>query len=136
MISATNFEDTKFFHEKTSYVPTYQFNGMKLTAPTGKILVMVGFDYWTPNSVQMHIFIESPKALTKHFIREVFAYAFITANRKLVIGLTPGDNAPALEFNRRIGFKEVHRIADAWVDGVDIVAQVMRRDDCRWLRRH
>lgn len=136
MISATNHQDTKFFYEKTNYVPTMQFNGMKLTAPTGKILSMVGFDYWTPNSVQMHIFIDSPKAMTRHFIREVFAYVFITANRKLVIGLTPGDNAPALEFNRRIGFKEMYRVVDGWSDGIDIVEQELRRDDCRWLRRH
>lgn len=136
MISATNFHDAQFFHQKTSYVPTLQFNGMKLTAPTGKILVMVGFDYWTHNSVQMHIFIDTPKALTRRFIREVFNYIFITANRKLVIGLTPSDNTAALEFNRRIGFQQKHIVHDAWSDGVHVVLQELRRDDCKWIRRH
>lgn len=136
MISATNYEDMKFFNLKTSYIPSLSFNGMKLTAPTGKILSMVGFDFWTPNSVQMHIYIDSPRGMTRKFIREVFGYVFVTANRKLVIGLTPSDNAPALEFNRRIGLKEMYRVKDGWSDGIDIVAQEMRRDDCKWIRRH
>jgi hypothetical protein len=136
VIQATTVDDAKFFHHVTGYVPTLGFNGMKLTDVTGRILAMVGFDFWTPNAVQMHIYIQSPKYMTRKFIREVFNYAFITCGRGLVIGVTPSDNAPALEFNRRIGFVEKFRVEGGWSEDVDMVLQEMRAVDCRWLRKH
>lgn len=136
MILPTTVEDAKFFHYKTGYVPTLSFNGMKLTDISGRILVMVGFDFWTPNAVQMHIYVRNPKDVTRRFIREVFNYAFITCGRGLVIGITPSDNAPALEFNRRIGFHVTHTIRQGWSEYVDMVVQEMRANDCKWLRKH
>lgn len=136
MISATNVDDAKFFYAKTSYVPTLGFNGIKQTDRAGNIQVMVGLDFWTPNSVQIHIYIANPKHLTRKFIREVFNYIFVTCQRGLVVGITPSDNAAALELNRRIGFKQTYRVVDGWISGVDMVLQEMRVNDCKWLRRH
>lgn len=136
MIYATNVEDAKFFCEKTSYIPTFNFRGMKDCTPLGEIKAMVGFDFWTPNSVQIHVWIGNPKNLSRRFIREVFTHLFVTCKKKLVVGVTPSDNSAALELNRRIGFIEKYRISEGWDDGVDMVLQEIRIENCRWVRRH
>lgn len=135
MIEAANEADIQRFLEATSYHPTDQFKAIVMRDGAGEIQAMAGYDYWTPNAVQMHIWIAHPEAyLSKEFIQEGFGYPF-SSGRSLVIGVTPGDNTRALEFNRKIGFVEKHRIKDGWSLGTDMVIQEMRRDDCRWIPR-
>jgi hypothetical protein len=101
----------------------------------GKIYGFVGYDHWTENAVEMHIWLQGKHALTRKLLREAFTFPFVTCNKGVVIGVTPGNNASALEFNRSVGFKETYRIRDGWSLGTDMVIQEMRRDECRWLRR-
>lgn len=124
------------FYRKTQYVPTLSFKGMKNTSSSGLTLAMVGYDFWTPNSVNMHIWIADPRGFTRKFIRECFNYVFLTCNRGLVMGVIPSDNGPSLEVARRIGFKIVHTVKDGWSEGIDIFIHELRQEDCRWLRRH
>lgn len=134
MIEAANEADIQLFLKATSYQPTSQFKAI-VQRVDGEIHAMAGYDYWTPNAVQMHIWINHPEAyLSKEFIQEGFGYPF-NSGRNLVIGVTPGDNARALEFNRKIGFVEKYRIKDGWSLGTDMVIQELRRDECRWLSR-
>ncbi len=120
------------FCEAISYTPSIRFKAIVLMEE-GKILAAAGYDHWTPNAVQMHIWI--PERLSKLFVREAFRYPFEIGNKGLVIGVTPGDNTRALELNRHVGFREVYRIVDGWTLGTDMVIQEMRRDECRWLSR-
>jgi hypothetical protein len=122
------------FLRAISYSPTGHFRGIVQVNDYTEIVAAVGYDMWTPNSVQMHIWIPRPKEMTRMFLREGFRYPFENG-KGLVIGLTPGNNAAALSFNKRVGFKEVYRMRDAWSPGVDVVVQEMRREECRWLRR-
>jgi len=135
MIKAANSEDIAEFVQATSYNPTGQFKAIKLVDEADEIQAMAGYDFWTPNAVQMHIWIKHPEAyLSKEFIQEGFGYPF-NSGRNLVIGVTPGDNTRALEFNRKIGFRETYRVKDGWSAGTDMVIQEMRRDECRWIPR-
>jgi RimJ/RimL family protein N-acetyltransferase len=134
VIEAANDADIQLFIEATSYNPTSQFKAIVMKVD-GEIQAMTGYDYWTPNAVQMHIWIKHPEAyLSKEFIQESFGYPF-SSGRNLVIGVTPGDNERALSFNQKIGFKEKYRIKDGWSLGTDMVIQEMRLDECRWLSR-
>lgn len=125
-------QETQFLRA-ISYSPTGHFKGIVQLNSDYEIVAAVGYDQWTPNSVQLHVWIPRPKEISRKFIQEGFRYPF--DYKGLVIGLTPGNNAAALSFNRRVGFKEVYRMKDAWDVGVDVVVQEMRREDCRWLRR-
>lgn len=125
---------TETFLRAISYSPTGHFRGIVQVDDCFEIVAAVGYDNWTPNSVQMHIWIPQPAKIGRFFVREGFRYPFEIGNKGLVIGLTPGNNAAALNFNKRVGFKEVYRMKDAWEAGVDVVVQEMRREDCRWLR--
>lgn len=134
MIEAANKEDIELFMSATGYSPTSQFKAIVMRVD-GEIHAMAGYDYWTPNAVQMHIWIKHPEAyLSREFIQEGFGYPF-SSGRNLVIGVTPGDNARALSFNQKIGFVEKCRIKDGWSLGTDMVIQEMRRENCRWLPR-
>lgn len=123
------------FLRTISYAPTSGFRGMVQVNDYLEIVAAVGFDNWTINSVQLHVWVPRPKELVRKFIQEVFNYSFVTANKGLVVGLTPSNNAAALHFNKKIGFKEVYRMKDAWDVNVDVVVQEMRKENCRWLRR-
>ena len=101
----------------------------------GQLLAVVAYDNWTDNSVFMHVWSVGPRAWTRLFLQEVFRYAFDIAGRGVAIAVTQGDNAATIEFCRRVGFKESHRIKDGWKLGTDLVIQEMRRNECRWLRR-
>lgn len=125
------------FLSSISYSPTGAFRCLGQMNDYLELVACVGYDHWTPNSVQMHIWIPRPQEVSKRFYLEGFRYPFAMCGRGLVIGITPSNNAAALHFNRRVGFKEVYRMKDAWEPGVDFVVQEMRKEDCRWLRsRH
>ena len=81
----------------------------------------------------MHIWVDSPKALTRKYIQEVFNYVFTTCGVGVAIGVTPCNNTRALELNKRVGFVEVCRIKDGYALGTDSAIQVMRREECRWI---
>lgn len=135
MIIASTEEHIAEFFEATKYRPTDLFRAISLVTEEDGLQAIVGYDFWTLNAVQMHVWIKHPEAyLSKEFIQEAFAFPF-NSGRNLVIGVTPGDNTRALEFNRKIGFLETYRVKDGWSLGTDMVIQEMRRENCRWLPR-
>jgi hypothetical protein len=85
VIEAANDADIRLFVNATSYHPTDQFKAIVLRV-NGDIHAMTGYDYWTLNAVQMHIWIKHPEAyLSREFIQESFLYPF-NSGRNLVIG--------------------------------------------------
>jgi len=108
------------------------FRAIEGVDETGRICGMVGYDDWTPNSVQMHTAILFPSVI-RSLLRPAFMYPFVEAGRKVIVGITPGDNAAALKLNRHLGLREVYRVKDGWKDGIDVVIQEMRRHECRWI---
>lgn len=135
LILPTTAEDNMELGARISYMPGPSFRGIKhIRQEDSLIVAAVGYDHWTPNSVQMHIWVGHPSGMSRTFIAEAFGFPFLQGQLGLAVGITPSNNAEALEFNRRIGFKEVYRCKDAWEVGVDMVLQELRREDCRWLK--
>lgn len=126
--------DIMHFCNLLDYHKTDRFKGIKQVEADGHRSIMVGFDDWTHNSAQMHVWIESPKALNRTMIFECMYYFFITCNRGLAIGVTPCNNIASLEFNRRMGFKRLLTIKDGYALGTDLAIQELRRENCRWLK--
>jgi hypothetical protein len=134
VISACTPNELKFFCKQVEYFPQTDLKGIKLVDQKG-LLAITAYDGWTENSVKIHVWIRDGGAISRKFIKESFRYPFEIAKKGLVIGITPGYNHASLEFNRRVGFREVYRIPDGWASGTDLVIQLMRRDQCRWLTR-
>ena len=134
MISAANAEDKQLFAAATGYAVSAEFNGIKLTGEDGRILAMVGFDYWTPNSAAIHIWLPAKIGLKgKTFFRELFHYIFVTCGKGVVIGTIPASNPSCIKFTRGMGFSALPNIKDGWDVGVDMTISEMRRVDCKWI---
>ena len=97
----------------------------------GRVLGMVGYCEWAPNSVRLHVGIEG-SVVVKHLLGPAFAYPFEEVGVDLVIGITPAFTK-AVKFCKHLGFRETHRIKNGWCEGVDFIVFEMRREECRWL---
>ena len=73
--------------------------------------------------------------IRRGFLQMAAKAIFVHGGRHVIIGLTPANNGKALEFNRRIGWKEVYRVRDGYAFGIDYVIHEMRREECRWLSK-
>jgi hypothetical protein len=98
----------------------------------GHIHGMAGFDGWTPNSVVGTIALDSPIAF-KRLIWAMFHFAFVQANRGVLLATVRGTNTRSLRLCKHVGMKEVYRVRDGIAVGEDLVVFEMRREDCRWI---
>lgn len=85
---------------------------------------MVGLDSWSPNGVQAHFAIPRPRCLMPLW-NEVVEY-LAKWDKKVILGVTPGDNERALRVVRKLGWTELSRVKDGWSDGVDLVVSEFR----------
>ena len=97
-----------------------------------RILGMVGFDGWTPNSCSLHIAVESPIALRKLAYRGFYT-VFVGLKRGVALASVLSTNLRSQRMVQGLGFREVARLRDAWMPGVDMLIYEMRREECRWL---
>jgi L-amino acid N-acyltransferase YncA len=118
--------------DRISYVPSPNMVCLGQWSVSKKALVgCVGFDRWTETAVEMHC-AGDPGWLDREMLYKAFSYPFIQAGLKVAIAVVSSSNEDALRLNRRLGFREVCRIADAMDDG-DMVIMEIRPDECRWL---
>ena len=100
----------------------------------GEIAGMVGYDGWLPGGCQMHVALDDPRALLT--LRHVaFGIPFEQIGLAFVVAPVASNNLRALDFDKRLGFREKTRFADAFGRGVDLVLLEMRREHCKWIRQ-
>lgn len=99
-----------------------------------QVAVAVAFNGFIGKTCCMHVVIQMPHLLNRHMIRESFRYAFKMCGVNTIFGLVDSHNEAAVDFDRRIGFKEINRVKDGGLDG-DLIMFQMNKADCRWLRK-
>jgi hypothetical protein len=75
-----------------------------------------------------------PRWIDRDMLWMAFHYPFDQLGVNKVLGFIHSTNLKALDFNRKLGFKEEARISDVF-RAADLVIMSMRREDCRWLER-
>jgi len=86
----------------------------------------IGYNGWVEDSCCfIHLAFDTPRSMTRELIREAFSYPFKTVD--VIYGMTPITKENILAFNRRMGFREIHRTNH-------FVLQEMRKEECRWLK--
>jgi hypothetical protein len=95
---------------------------------------MIGFDGWMDNSAEIHFACERPIAL-RSLARAAFRFIFEVADREYLYALAPTSRSQVIEWGRRIGFTEIHRLKDGCAKGDDLVYSVLHRDNCTWWRK-
>lgn len=91
------------------------------------------YNGYTGSSINMHVASFEPTWICIDLIWVSFHYPFIQMKCRKVFGQVRANNRAALEFDRKLGFKEETRISDVFPDG-DLIILSMRREDCRWLK--
>lgn len=115
-----------FIYNPESDVCLARFKGDQLLGG----IIYTGF---TGSSIAMHVAGFVPDWVNKEMLWAAFDYPFNQLKVKKVFGEVPADNMKALEFDRKLGFKEEARIKDVYPEG-DLVVLAMYRDECRWLK--
>ena len=99
----------------------------------GEIIGACVADSWTHTSVMIHQAIDRPMLLRHRWLEEIAFWVFVVGRRKVMYALVPSDNDKAYKLDLNIGFKELIRLKEAAMDGVDLILMELRREDCRWL---
>lgn len=116
--------------------PTMMANTRGIVAQddNGKTVAICTMDSWSPNSCQMHIWIDNPMVLRRGFREEVFNFVFgEKSGRGKVICVMPSNNEQVIKFNQKMGFTELLRIKDGFDIGVDYVISELNKKDCRYI---
>lgn len=134
----------EFFKDRLAVHGSEDFRGIiwvhKDQAIPGTVMQMdqvataVAFNGFVGKTCCMHTVIQRPECVNREMLQIAFHFAFSTCGVECIFGLVDSTNDKALEFDRRLGFKEVRRIKNAGIDG-DLVILEMLKNDCRWLRK-
>ncbi len=111
------------------YVPI-EFQGQ--TADMDHVAIAVGYNNFNGNLCSMHTVIQKPEFMNRTIIREAFEFPFIRCARTHIIAPVDSTNEAALNFDKKLGFKEVYRFPEGGLDG-DMVILTMSKEECRWL---
>lgn len=124
--------ELSWLEERAGCVLTRDARAIKAVSGAGRILGMVAYDGWMPNSVQAHMAVEVPAAW-RALLGPAFRYPFLQARKGVLVGVIPASRARSVAMAGRLGFREAHRVRDGADVGEDLVVFEMRKDECPWL---
>jgi len=125
--------DWKWMADRTSILLIPDMTSiMAVDADTGAIQACCVMDSWTENSCQIHFAIDNPFVIRHGYFEEISKFVFDTSGREVMIGTVPASNEKALKLDKRIGFKEVTRLKNAFKQGVDFVVLELRKAHCNF----
>lgn len=101
---------------------------------TNEIEWVVGYTGFLGKTCQMHVVNLSKKTTPRKLIWAAFHYPFVMCGLETVFGVLNSNNAHAVDYDKKLGFKEVNRFPGVHDDGGDIVLLQMNRSDCRWVK--
>lgn len=90
----------------------------------------VWYEDYNGKSIACHIVLKKP--INRRFLAIIFDYPFIQLGVSKIIGPVKSDNQKAIDFDKKLGFKEEARILDAFPNA-DLIFFVMNKDECRFL---
>lgn len=124
-------EHYHWLSERAGVRRTSDFRAIEAVDAEGHIHGMVGYDFWTPAAVWMHVALEP--AGRRPILQVAFRYPFVQNGKLVVLAGVSGANHAMNELARSLGFSEIDHIPDGWVPGVTLNLYSMHRRDCRWI---
>lgn len=132
MIHLDNFEHGQAIGDRIDAPFKPRFDRCVSRTRGGNLLGGVIYQDYRVRSVTVHVASWTADWLSRDLLWTIFTYPFDMLKVEQVLGIVASTNTRALDFDLRIGFKEVTRVPDV-VPGGDLVVLSMRREDCRWL---
>lgn len=133
----------QFFEERLQLRPSEDMRGVlhvpiewaHVTPSMDLVAVAVAYQNFIGRTCCMHTVIQKPEFVTPRVVRETFNYPFNICGLSAVLALVDSENQAALDFDSRLGFKEIYRIPEGGLEG-DLIVLEMQRSKCRWIRTH
>lgn len=99
------------------------------------VIAAVGYCSFIGKTCNIHVSVQKPEMVTRQMIREAFEFPFQRCGIEQLIGIVDANNESALNFDLRLGFREVLRFPEAAKSGKDLIILTMAKKDCRWLKK-
>jgi len=95
---------------------------------------VVGYTAFIGKTCQMHMVNLKGGYTPKQLLKAAFEYPFNQLGVEKAFGIVNSQNTRAMEYDQKLGFKEVTRFEGVHDNGGDIVVFCMDKADCRWIR--
>ena len=95
---------------------------------------VIGYTAFIGKTCQMHMVNLKGGYTPKELLRAAFDYPFNQGGIEKTFGIVNSNNTKAMEYDQKLGFKEIMRFAGMHDDGGDIVVFEMNKADCRWIK--
>ena len=95
---------------------------------------VIGYTAFIGKTCQMHMVNLKGGYTPKELLRAAFDYPFNQGGIEKTFGIVNSNNTKAMEYDQKLGFKEIMRFAAMHDDGGDIVVFEMNKADCRWIK--
>jgi len=100
----------------------------------GKLIAVVGYNGFLPQSCQIHVASTDVYWLNKELLFAIFDYPFNKLKLNAIIAPIYKGNVKSLNLCRKLGFEQIADIPYAHLYG-DLVVMLMRRNHCKWLQQ-
>lgn len=95
---------------------------------------VIGYTAFIGKTCQMHMVNLKGGYTPKELLKAAFDYPFNQCGIEKTLGIVNSKNEKAMEYDLKLGFKEILRFAEMHDDGGDIVVFEMNKADCRWIK--
>jgi L-amino acid N-acyltransferase YncA len=95
---------------------------------------VVGYTAFIGKTCQMHMVNLKGGYTPKQLLKAAFEYPFGQLGVEKAFGIVNSQNEKAMEYDKKLGFKEAVRFAGVHTDGGDLVVFEMNKADCRWIK--
>lgn len=99
-----------------------------------KIEWVVGYTAFIGKTCQVHMVNLKGGYTPKGLLFGAFDFPFNHCGLEKVFGIVNSNNTKAIEYDRKLGLKEVLRFKGMHEDGGDLVVLHMDKADCKWIR--
>lgn len=95
---------------------------------------VVGYTAFIGKTCQMHMVNLKGGYTPKDLLKAAFDYPFNKCGLEKTFGLVNSNNVKAMEYDQKLGFKEIMRFAGMHENNGDMVIFEMNKADCRWIK--
>lgn len=95
---------------------------------------VIGYTAFIGKTCQMHMVNLKGGYTPKELLKAAFDYPFNQCKIEKVFGIVNSKNTKAMEYDQKLGFKELMRFNEMHDDNGDIVIFGMNKADCRWIK--
>lgn len=131
-VRAANASERADLAQRLQLATTPGFRAVVAVDVAGRMRAAAGFDRWTANAVDAHIWLGSPAA-GRALLVPAFSYPFQESGRGVLCAWVRASNTRSRRLVERLGFQWTAKVPDGAAVGDDFHLYQMRRENCRWL---